>query len=83
MAGITFDPVEATLWCQQLAAVLGTEAPSEAETAALLSLASVAANASERLAAPLSCWLVGRSGCSPDQALGLARELLERLAGPP
>lgn len=44
------------------AAELGVPALSSAEIDALLDLAAVAAHASEQTAAPLSCWLAGRSG---------------------
>jgi len=67
--------VDAATWVEQFAKALGTEPPSEEEKATLLSLASVAANASERLAAPISCWLAARSGQGPEQALAVARQL--------
>ena len=62
-------------WVQRFAAALAVEAPSEVDKTALLSLAAVAANASERLAAPISCWLVAKSGRPAEDALALAREL--------
>ena len=52
---------------------LGVEAPDAATRDALLELASVAAHGSERLAAPLACWLVGRAGADPAAALAAAR----------
>ncbi len=57
------------------AAALGVEAPDQATVDALLDLAGVAAHASERLAAPLACYLVGRAGADPVAALEQAREL--------
>ncbi len=69
------SPVQASSWLERFARELGTEVPSEEEQKALLSLASVAAHASERLAAPLSCWLAARAGRSPEEALELARRL--------
>ena len=45
----------------------------------LLDLASVAAHTSERLAAPLSCWLVAIAGASPEDALATARSLADDL----
>lgn len=65
-----------TQWLDRLAAELGVPAPTEAEVEALLALAGVAAHASERTAAPLSCWLAGRAGVDPEQA----RAAVERLA---
>ncbi|HET9059250.1 MAG TPA: DUF6457 domain-containing protein [Acidimicrobiales bacterium] len=67
--------MDESTWVQRFATALATEPPDEAEKAALLSLASVAANASERIAAPISCWIVAKSGRSPEEALAVAREL--------
>jgi len=64
-------------WIAAYAAELGIEPPSETEIEALLDLAGVAAHASERLAAPLTCFLVGRAGLAPTEALALG----QRLAG--
>ena len=41
----------------------------------MLKLASVAAHASERRAAPIACWLAAASELSLDEALVLAQEL--------
>ena len=57
------------------AAALGLPAPTEAEFEEVLKLASVAAHASERQAAPVACWLAARTELSLDQALVLAEEL--------
>ena len=43
--------------------------------ATLLDIAGSAAHASERTAAPIACWLVGRSDFSADQALAIARQM--------
>lgn len=51
-------------WLREFCRELGTEPPSLAEAEALLELAATAAHASERTAAPLACWLGGRSGRS-------------------
>jgi hypothetical protein len=56
------------------AARLGHPAPSDDEIDLLLELAGVAAHASERIAAPLACWLVGRAGLPPAEALRLAQQ---------
>jgi hypothetical protein len=58
-------------WLAAFAAALGVEPPTEQEVEDLLALASTAAHASERLAAPLACWLVGRAGVAPGQARGM------------
>ena len=41
----------------------------------MLKLASVAAHASERRAAPIACWLAATSELSLDEAVVLAQEL--------
>ncbi|MFN8052299.1 MAG: DUF6457 domain-containing protein [Acidimicrobiales bacterium] len=61
-------------WIAQFAANLGVEPPDDATMQQLLDLAGVAAHASERLAAPLACWLVGRTGLDATTALERARE---------
>ena len=68
-------PPTAEQWIEAYAAALGRPAPTAAETAKLLELASVAAHASERRAAPIACWLAAGASRSPDEALVLAREL--------
>ncbi len=62
-------------WIEAYAAKLGIEAPDEAQVEALLDLAGVAAHASERTAAPITCWLIGQAGISVDEARRLADEL--------
>ncbi len=68
-------------WIGQFAASLGIPAPSDAEATALLELAGVAAHASERTAAPISCWLAASAGVSPADALAAAQLLAARQAG--
>ncbi len=65
----------ATDWVASYASLLGVEPPTTAEIDALLELAAVAAHSSERIAAPLACWLVGRRGMSPAEALVTARQV--------
>jgi hypothetical protein len=62
-------------WIEAYAAGLGLPAPSEADREAVLQLASVAAHASERRAAPIACWLAAQAGVSLDEAIVLAQEL--------
>lgn len=62
-------------WIFELAQRLGTEPPSDDELTQLLDLAGVAAHASERIAAPIACWMVGRAGADPAAALAIAREV--------
>lgn len=61
-----------------MAIELGVEPPTLAETNALLDLAGEAAHASERQAAPLTCWLVAKAGADPFQALDVARQIAAR-----
>jgi uncharacterized protein DUF6457 len=64
-------------WVAQFAAALGLDAPDEATTNTLLDLAGAAAHASERTAAPIACYLVGRAGLSADDALAVASRIAE------
>jgi imidazolonepropionase-like amidohydrolase len=66
-------------WLQALAAELGVPVPTEQETTDLLALASTAAHASERVAAPLSCWLAARAGLTAAEALAVATRLAEEI----
>jgi hypothetical protein len=59
-------------WIDQFAAQLGVAAPDDATFEALLSLAGTAAHASERLAAPIACYLVGLAGLDVSVARALA-----------
>ena len=65
-------------WLDVFADHLGIERPEAAEIETLLDLAGVAAHSSERLAAPIACWLIGRAGLDPEDALNLARDLKPR-----
>jgi hypothetical protein len=74
-------PTTAEEWITQFAEALGRPAPDAADVQTLLKLASVAAHASERRAAPIACWLAATVGRPPDEALALAEALSE--AAPP
>lgn len=65
----------ASEWLTAFAEALGVEAPGPEAFEELLSLAAVAAHASERKAAPVACWLAALAGRSPAEALDIAREL--------
>lgn len=64
-------------WITAFAARLGVDPPDQDTIDQLLEVASVAAHSSERLAAPLACWLVGRSGATAEDALATARSLAD------
>jgi len=61
-------------WIDAFSERLGVEAPDDATVEALLDIAGVAAHASERTAAPIACWLIGRAGLDIDDARRLADE---------
>jgi hypothetical protein len=63
-------------WIAAFAERLGTEPPSADEWAQLLDLAGEAAHSSERVAAPVSCWVAARAGVEPARALEVAREVM-------
>jgi len=67
--------MDAQEWLTTFAARLGLDALPQEDVDALLDLASVAAHSSERLAAPLTCFLVGRSGITPSEAKAIADEI--------
>jgi hypothetical protein len=69
-------------WIDRFAEVLGVEPLSDADVDALLALAGTAAHASERTAAPLSCWLAAMSGKDPAEALAAAGRLAAELGEP-
>lgn len=70
-------------WVARWAEELRLDPPDDAATTALLDLAGVAAHASERLAAPLACYLVGRAGLDPVEALEAARRLIDTPSSTP
>jgi hypothetical protein len=67
-------------WLERYAAALGSPPVSEDDVDALLTLAGIAAHASERTAAPISCFLVARSGVPIAEALATAHQLANELA---
>ena len=69
-------------WVRRYAAELGIEAPSEEEQHTLLELAGTAARASERTAAPISCWVAARAGFGAKAALAAAEKLARDLGIP-
>jgi hypothetical protein len=62
-------------WLAAYADKLGTEPPSTEEFKTLLDLAGVAAHSSERVAAPVACWLAAKAGVDVEEAKRLADEL--------
>lgn len=62
-------------WIDAYCARIGAEPPTPEERDAILGFAGVAAHASERIAAPIACWVAGRHGLGLEDALRIAREL--------
>jgi len=67
--------MNARQWLDAYAQKLGVDPPTSEEFKVLLDLAGEAAHASERVAAPVACWLAARAGVGPEQALTIAREV--------
>jgi hypothetical protein len=64
-------------WLSAYAEALGTQPPTPAELDVLLALAGEAAHASERIAAPVACWMAAKAGVAAEDALGVARKIGE------
>jgi hypothetical protein len=62
-------------WIAAFAREAGVEGPSPKDVRELLELAGTAAHASERTAAPLACWIAGRSGISLQELAEIAERL--------
>jgi hypothetical protein len=62
-------------WLDAYAEKLGTSPPSTDEFKAVLDLAGEAAHSSDRVAAPVACWLAARAGIGLTEAITLAREV--------
>jgi len=69
--------VTAEQWVEQFARGVGADPPSGEEVDQILRLAAEAAHSSERIAAPLACWLAGRAG----KPLAELIEIAERTGG--
>ena len=52
-------------WVSAYAAAAGVSPPSQDDIDVLLQLAGVAAHASERTAAPITCWIAATAGLDP------------------
>jgi Domain of unknown function (DUF6457) len=65
-------------WIDAFAAAAGVAAPSDTDIEALLDLAGIAAHASERTAAPITCWIAAVAGLTPADALRVAHAVRDR-----
>jgi hypothetical protein len=64
-------------WIAAYAGQLGVEPPTAEEFKGILDLAAEAAHASERIAAPVACWLSAKAGRSLEESVALARGMTE------
>lgn len=62
-------------WVADFCHRIGVDPPSTEEVEALLDLAATAAHSSERTAAPLACWVAGRSGRPLEELGEIAKEV--------
>jgi Domain of unknown function (DUF6457) len=60
-------------WIAAYAGRLGAAPPTAEEWGTILDLAGEAAHSSERVAAPVACWVAARSGAGIQEALDAAR----------
>jgi hypothetical protein len=68
-------------WIAGFAERLGVEAPSAELIDELLALAGDAAHASERIAAPVACYLIGRAGVDTATARRAAATVSDHATG--
>jgi hypothetical protein len=73
---MTHVSASAAEWLAAFAAQLGVEAPGDDECADILALAGTAAHDSERMSAPIACWLAAKAGLEASEALELALRLV-------
>jgi len=73
--------VNAREWIEAYARRLDTAPPTAAEFAQVLDLAAEAAHSSERVAAPVACWLSARAGLPLEESIARAREVSGSPAG--
>jgi Domain of unknown function (DUF6457) len=62
-------------WIAAYATALGVPPPSAEEIEQILDLAGDAAHASERIAAPVACWLAARAGVTLERASDVAHRV--------
>jgi hypothetical protein len=69
--------MNATQWLAAYAEKLGVDPPTKEELGEVLDLAAEAAHSSERIAAPVACWLAARAGVELPEAMQLARDVTQ------
>jgi hypothetical protein len=60
-------------WINNFAAQAGIDPPDDEEVTKLLELAAEAAHSSARTAAPIACWIAGKTGLSAGELMEAAR----------
>jgi hypothetical protein len=73
--------MNARSWISAYAERLGADAPTRDEFEAILALAAEAAHRSERVAAPVACWVAAKAGAPLTDALEAARGIDEAARG--
>ena len=73
-SGYSAPQMTAPEWLAAYAEKLGIPAPTKEELEAVLDLAGEAAHASQRIAAPVACWLAAKAGVGLEEALALAKD---------
>ena len=67
--------MNAETFLKRFAERAGVAEPSPDDIAVLLDVAGVAAHNSERVAAPITCWLAAKAGLSPEEAYAIANDI--------
>jgi hypothetical protein len=67
--------MNAKSWISAYADRVGTVAPTLDEFEAILELAAEAPHSSERVAAPVACWVAAKAGLPLEDALAAARAI--------
>jgi hypothetical protein len=70
---------DAVTWIHAFMVAADGTALTDEERESILALAGVAAHSSERIAAPLTCWVAAAAGLSPVAALEITQRLAEQL----
>src|SRR4051812_9409261 len=73
--------MNARSWIAAYAERLGADAPTRDEFEAILALAAEAAHSSERVAAPVACWVAAKAGVPLTDAVEAARGIDEAARG--
>jgi Domain of unknown function (DUF6457) len=67
--------MDAKEWIEGFARELEVAPPTDKEFEQILDLAAIAAHGSERVAAPVACWIGGRVGRPLDELIGAAKRV--------